>query len=585
MLGGGVQMIKYPSVSLCMIVKNEASCLERCLRSVQGLVDETIIVDTGSTDETVEIAKKYHAVVKNYEWNNDFAKARNYSISFATKEWILVLDADEYLREDDRDLFQSSLLAEEVDSYYIKTLSFTEKGSAQSCVINLNHRLFRRNKGFHYRGAIHEQLVTDEEVNSQISDISFYHTGYLKEVVQAKNKPERNKEILKRLLDADPNNPFHQFNYANELIQLKRYDEAIDYYNQAYQATSPRQGYMTKLMIFRINALLANNQEQEALVAAEEGIKIYPNFTYLMFIKGTIEERLGLITRAMRSYEACLTLGKPDAQFEFASASEGLWPHLKLASIYEGFGDYELAIEHYKQYLMLDSSQYKILYSIASCLHKMGIKPEALAQELEKYTPPTQLNHQILFIDLLMKEQCYEVAQVYLEKSRPLERSSQLIYLYGKNQFYLGNYEVSDAYFKRYAQLDSFLAVERYYYLMYWMTGNEAYGLANLPYSSEFNEIDQYLRGESATISDKEWQAIYYLMEEVLLMPHQELLQTFDGAIRSVLTVSQCLALSQLYLKYAQNERARDCLMKYNEQGGEINGRYIQLINQLGREA
>ena len=102
-------MERTHSVSLCMIVKNEADCLSRCLESMKGLVDEIIIVDTGSTDNTVEIAKQYGAVIKTYQWNNDFSQARNYSLSLATKEWILVLDADEYLRPEDKDLFISSI--------------------------------------------------------------------------------------------------------------------------------------------------------------------------------------------------------------------------------------------------------------------------------------------------------------------------------------------------------------------------------------------------------------------------------------------------------------------------------------------
>ena len=114
---GGVKMENKPSVSLCMIVKNEESCLEKCLASMQDLVSEIIIVDTGSTDGTIEIAQKYHAVVETYKWQNDFSKARNYSLSLATQEWILVLDADEYLRESDRELFRKALEKKDVDSY------------------------------------------------------------------------------------------------------------------------------------------------------------------------------------------------------------------------------------------------------------------------------------------------------------------------------------------------------------------------------------------------------------------------------------------------------------------------------------
>ena len=85
------------TLSLCMITKNEEKNLSRCLDSIKDIVDEIIIVDTGSTDKTVEIAKSYGAHIYHYDWNNDFSKARNVSLQKATKDWILVLDADEVL--------------------------------------------------------------------------------------------------------------------------------------------------------------------------------------------------------------------------------------------------------------------------------------------------------------------------------------------------------------------------------------------------------------------------------------------------------------------------------------------------------
>ena len=85
------------TLSLCMITKNEENNLSRCLDCIKEFVDEIIIVDTGSTDKTVEIAKSYGAHIYHYDWNNDFSKARNVSLQKATKDWILVLDADEVL--------------------------------------------------------------------------------------------------------------------------------------------------------------------------------------------------------------------------------------------------------------------------------------------------------------------------------------------------------------------------------------------------------------------------------------------------------------------------------------------------------
>lgn len=101
--------MKNKSVSLCMIVKNEEKCLERCLKSVQGKVDEIIIVDTGSNDCTKEIARKYTDQVYDFEWINDFSAARNYSLNFATSDYILHMDADEILDDPENELKKISI--------------------------------------------------------------------------------------------------------------------------------------------------------------------------------------------------------------------------------------------------------------------------------------------------------------------------------------------------------------------------------------------------------------------------------------------------------------------------------------------
>src|SRR5690606_26747672 len=139
-----------PSISLCMIVKNEESCLESCLESVQGHVDEIIIVDTGSTDRTVEIAESFNARVIYHDWKQDFASARNESIKYATKEYILQLDADEYL--DDRTDFVKAL-ASELDFYYVNIRNYKTDGLS---VAHKSVRLFKRRSDFIFVGRIHE---------------------------------------------------------------------------------------------------------------------------------------------------------------------------------------------------------------------------------------------------------------------------------------------------------------------------------------------------------------------------------------------------------------------------------------------
>ncbi|MBI1973119.1 glycosyltransferase [Candidatus Woesearchaeota archaeon] len=168
------------SISLCMIVRDEEQDIEQALQAVQGLVDEIIIVDTGSYDRTVEIAKLYTDKVFSYKWNNSFSDARNFSLQKATKDWILVLDADEMISKEDHTIIRELIKKKEYDAYSLVQVSYTNDQKllgftliprrtpeAKDFVgfISCNIiRLFRNNKGIKFANPVHES------VDASISD-------------------------------------------------------------------------------------------------------------------------------------------------------------------------------------------------------------------------------------------------------------------------------------------------------------------------------------------------------------------------------------------------------------------------------
>ncbi|MBO6239850.1 MAG: glycosyltransferase [Butyrivibrio sp.] len=163
------------TISLCMIVKNEESCLEKCLNSLKGLVDEMIVVDTGSTDKTKEIAARFGAKIFDFKWTGDFSEARNFSFSKATCDYIYTADADEELDEANRDRFiQLKRDLEELDidivqMYYCNQLSFR---TVYNYDRELRPKLFKRVRYFVWEDPIHEQVVLDPViVNSEIEII------------------------------------------------------------------------------------------------------------------------------------------------------------------------------------------------------------------------------------------------------------------------------------------------------------------------------------------------------------------------------------------------------------------------------
>lgn len=151
------------TISLCMIVKNEEQKLRRCLDSLASIMDEIIIVDTGSTDQTKQIAAEYTENIYDYHWENDFSKARNFCISKATKEYIYVADADEVLDEENKTKFAQlkQILLPEIDVVQMKYSNQLEYNSVYNYDEEYRPKLFKRIREFYYVDPVHETLQVD----------------------------------------------------------------------------------------------------------------------------------------------------------------------------------------------------------------------------------------------------------------------------------------------------------------------------------------------------------------------------------------------------------------------------------------
>ncbi len=168
----GIRMI---TISLCMIVKNEEKILERCLDSVADLCDEIIIVDTGSTDRTKEIARKYTDRIYDFEWTDDFSAARNYAFSKATQEYIYSADADEVLDEENRQRFRvlKEAMLPEIEIVQMKYSNQMQFGTVYNYDEEYRPKLFRRLREFVWTEPIHETVRLDPVVYD--SDVVITH--------------------------------------------------------------------------------------------------------------------------------------------------------------------------------------------------------------------------------------------------------------------------------------------------------------------------------------------------------------------------------------------------------------------------
>jgi len=213
------------TTSLCMIVKNEEKVLERCLNSAKDIVDEIIIVDTGSTDKTKEIANKFTSKVYDFKWIDDFAAARNYSFSKATKDFILWLDADDVILDEDKQKFidLKNSLNSSIDIVMMKyNVGFDENGN-----VNFSYyreRLIKREKNYKWESPIHEVIVPSG--NLYYSNICITHKK------EETKYSKRNLEIFEKLLSKNIELDARQlYYYSRELMYNSQYEKAISYFN------------------------------------------------------------------------------------------------------------------------------------------------------------------------------------------------------------------------------------------------------------------------------------------------------------------------------------------------------------------
>jgi tetratricopeptide (TPR) repeat protein len=219
-----------------MIVKNEEANLPRALESVEGLADEIVVVDTGSTDGTKSVAESLGASVFEHEWKDDFADAKNSALERATGEWILVLDADEYVCPESRERITSAISGG-ADAYFVRIESDVRSGAGRTFV-NLHQRLFRNNMGIRYEGAVHEQVDSSlKRIGASVknSEVVLRHTGYALDATAMRPKLERNLDLLNKMLLEDPDDAMSLFHLGDTLSLLGTHDAAADAYGRALE--------------------------------------------------------------------------------------------------------------------------------------------------------------------------------------------------------------------------------------------------------------------------------------------------------------------------------------------------------------
>ena len=232
------QKLARPTLSLCMIVKNEEMYLPTALESIKDIVNEMIVVDTGSTDRTVEIAQKNGAHVFHFEWCDDFSRARNYSLDHAAGDWILSLDADERIPRSELAKIRQAIYYSEIAAVSMIQRIPQANENLVPFVDREYCRLFRNHPEIRYQGRIHEQILPAiQKLNGKVlqSDIVIDHWAYGATAEKKKKRAQRNMRLLLKDADENPGDPFICYNLGMTFRELANNTKAIVWLQKAIE--------------------------------------------------------------------------------------------------------------------------------------------------------------------------------------------------------------------------------------------------------------------------------------------------------------------------------------------------------------
>ncbi len=335
-------------VSICVIAKNEEKHIDRffssIIKSMKDYPYEIIFADTGSTDKTKELASKYTDKIYDFIWVNDFSAARNFSVSHASNDWVLVLDCDEYIIKLDTDeFFQIAALSPETVGTITCINHFPMNGLEGTSSVHYP-RFFNR-KYFHYENIIHEQLkpINEKPFKRILLSLTVDHNGYNGTLEELKQKVERNNTLLLKMLEEKPD-PYIYYQLGQSYTCIHDDEKACYYFGKGLEFNiNPQLEYVKTMVIGYGYALLNLGRYEEALLFEN----IYDDFSSsadFVCLMGLIYLRCGFVAEALEQFSKATTFKTANVQ-----GCNSFIPTYNMGCIYEVLGEIDTAVSLYKK--------------------------------------------------------------------------------------------------------------------------------------------------------------------------------------------------------------------------------------------
>jgi tetratricopeptide (TPR) repeat protein len=383
-------------LSLCMIVRDEQEMLPRCLEAVAGAVDEIVIVDTGSTDATVEIAGSFGARVISHAWSGSFAEARNVSFEAASGDWLMYLDADEVLVGEDAELLRSLTGRTWREAFYLSETNYTGDIEDGTAVTHNALRVFRNRPEYRFEGRLHEQIANRLPgylpERFEVTAVRVEHYGYLGVVRDGREKSRRNIELLRMQETESPPTPFLHYNLGSEYAAAGDPRAALAQFERSWALIEgapdgDRYEFAPALVSRLVKALRVCGRPRDALARADDGLRRFSGFTDLVLEQAIASAALGEVDRAIELYEQCLEMGDAPRRYTATVGCGTYLPRIQLAELRRARGETGAAVELLERCVREFPRFTGSVLPYASALLANGTAPEAVVGELEQRIP------------------------------------------------------------------------------------------------------------------------------------------------------------------------------------------------------
>jgi len=372
-----------PLLCVQLIVRNEETLLPFCLDSVKAIADEIVIVDTGSTDRTIEIAISYGAKVISAAWQDDFSFARNAGLAHTQARWIFYIDADEVLSAGTENL-RERLAATDAEALWV-TIDNVLGRLPEERLQHQMVRLFRNHPSYRFRQRIHEQIIPSILEHSdriELSDLKLTHLGYFAEIKNQLEKRERNERILTSILAESPQDPFMLYNLGIVKEQRSDLHDALKDLLTAKELAPSAAAYRPGLIRDLAKLLLTLERPDEAARLLNEECGYYPDYPDLHFLLGRSYRLQGLFPEAGQSFQKAIGCPSSSALYPVETGTASFRAYTELGEVLGKLGQWDSAKKCFEQALEIHAGYMPAVLGWSAALDILNVPAGIIAERL-----------------------------------------------------------------------------------------------------------------------------------------------------------------------------------------------------------